>query len=207
MVSLNRRTFSMAITAWSAKVVASAICCSVKGRATVRVRTRTPIGSAFAEHRNADHGAISKHGQDTRCVVFRIGHCVADVDRSSLKQSATDAGSSSGLVDNLLERRAVFRGLPEHCGDLESVAVGTPNVRPLCVAQLAGRFCQRIKHLLQIERRPADDLEHVGRGRLLLKRLRQLARARLDFVEQPHVLDGDHRLVGEGLEQRDLLRP
>ena len=28
---------------------------------------------------------------------------------------------------------------------------------------------------------------------------------RCGLVEQPHVLDGDHRLVGEGLEQRDLL--
>jgi hypothetical protein len=28
---------------------------------------------------------------------------------------------------------------------------------------------------------------------------------RLQLVERPHVLDGDHGLVGEGLEQRDLL--
>ena len=27
----------------------------------------------------------------------------------------------------------------------------------------------------------------------------------LDFVEQPHVFDRDHRLVGEGLDQLDLL--
>ena len=30
--SLNSRTFSMAITAWSAKVLRSAICLSLKGR-------------------------------------------------------------------------------------------------------------------------------------------------------------------------------
>ena len=29
--------------------------------------------------------------------------------------------------------------------------------------------------------------------------------ARLHLVEQPHVLDRDHRLVGEGLHQLDLL--
>ena len=33
----------------------------------------------------------------------------------------------------------------------------------------------------------------------------QLAVARLQLREQPHVLDRDDRLVGEGLEQRDLL--
>ena len=26
-----------------------------------------------------------------------------------------------------------------------------------------------------------------------------------EFFEQPHVLDGDHRLVGEGFKQGDLL--
>ena len=39
----------------------------------------------------------------------------------------------------------------------------------------------------------------------MLQRLRQLVRARLDLVEQPHVLDRDHRLVGESADQLDLL--
>ena len=39
----------------------------------------------------------------------------------------------------------------------------------------------------------------------LLDRARELPRARLHLVEQPHVLDRDHRLVGEGFEQLDLL--
>ena len=41
--------------------------------------------------------------------------------------------------------------------------------------------------------------------RLLLQRLAKLARARLHLVEQAHVLDGDHRLVGEGRDEFDLL--
>ena len=39
----------------------------------------------------------------------------------------------------------------------------------------------------------------------MLACLRELAALVLDFVEQPHVLDGDHRLVGEGGDQLDLL--
>ena len=39
----------------------------------------------------------------------------------------------------------------------------------------------------------------------MLARLRELAALVLDFVEQPHVLDRDHRLVGEGRDQLDLL--
>ncbi len=38
-----------------------------------------------------------------------------------------------------------------------------------------------------------------------LDRLHQLARAFLQFLEQSDVLDGDDGLVGEGLEERDLL--
>ena len=50
-----------------------------------------------------------------------------------------------------------------------------------------------------------DDLQHLERRRLLLQRSDELARARLHLVEQPHVLDRDHRLVGEGRDQLDLL--
>ena len=62
-----------------------------------------------------------------------------------------------------------------------------------------------LEHRLEGRRRTADDLQHLGGGGLLLQRLGQLARARLHLVEQPHVLDRDHRLVGEGLDQLDLL--
>ncbi len=43
--SLNSRTFSMAITAWSAKVLRRAICFSVKGRTSVRRIMIVPIGT------------------------------------------------------------------------------------------------------------------------------------------------------------------
>ena len=54
-------------------------------------------------------------------------------------------------------------------------------------------------------RRPADHVEDfTGRG-LVFERLAELAGARLHLVEQPHILDRDHRLVGEGRDQLDLL--
>ena len=58
---------------------------------------------------------------------------------------------------------------------------------------------------LEIESRSTDDLEHVGSGRLLLQRLGKFACARLYLVEQAHVLNRDHRLVGKGRDQIDLL--
>src|SRR5262245_39702454 len=68
-------------------------------------------------------------------------------------------------------------------------------------AQVASRFNERLQYRLEIEGRAADDLEHIGGGGLLLQRFAQLVRARLHLVEQPHVLDRDHRLVGEGVDQ------
>ena len=51
-----------------------------------------------------------------------------------------------------------------------------------------------------VERR-AQLVAHVGQElRLVLARYLELAALVLNFVEQPHVLDRDRRLVGEGLE-------
>jgi hypothetical protein len=61
-----------------------------------------------------------------------------------------------------------------------------------------------IRNAEKLELRPANHLEHIGCRRLLVERFAQLAAARLHLIEQPHVLDGDHRLVGESFEQLDL---
>ena len=42
--SSNRRTFSMAITAWSAKMMISSISCCVNGSTAARVKKMEPIG-------------------------------------------------------------------------------------------------------------------------------------------------------------------
>src|SRR5262249_17320277 len=48
-------------------------------------------------------------------------------------------------------------------------------------------------------------LSAVNGSRFVLAGLFKLAAFVLDFVEQSHVLDGNRGLVGEGLNQRDLL--
>ena len=67
------------------------------------------------------------------------------------------------------------------------------------VAQPRGIFCNSIQHRLNIRRRAGDDAQDFTRRSLLLQRF-------LEFLEQPHVLDRDHRLVGEGFEKLDLRR-
>ena len=78
-----------------------------------------------------------------------------------------------------------------------SVALAAQHPRHRARQQPKCRLGDCVEHRLHIRRRAADDLEDVGRGRLPLQRL-------FCFVELPHVLDGNHGLVGEGLEQLDL---
>src|SRR5262249_12357319 len=57
-----------------------------------------------------------------------------------------------------------------------------------------------------VERR-AQLMAHIGEElRLVLARFFKLAALVLDFVEQSNVLDRDTCLIGEGLDQPDLLR-
>src|SRR5215475_7937146 len=64
-----------------------------------------------------------------------------------------------------------------------------------------GALDDSVEDRLHIGGRAADDAEHLGCCRLMLQRLAQSCVALLDLVEEPDVLDGDHRLVGEGLDQ------
>ena len=63
-----------------------------------------------------------------------------------------------------------------------------------------GALDDGVEDRLHVRRRAADDAEHLGRCRLMLQGLAQFCVALLEFLEQPHVLDGDDRLVGEGFE-------
>ena len=71
-------------------------------------------------------------------------------------------------------------------------------------AKPGGRFDHCIHHRLHIGGRAADDVEHIaGRG-LVFERFFEVARAGLQFTEQPRILHRDDRLVSEVLQQRDL---
>ena len=85
------------------------------------------------------------------------------------------------------------------------LTVSATNHRITRVAQPGRALGDRIKHRLNIRRRAGDDAEDFACRRLLLQRLCQIAVAFLQFFEQPHVLDGNDGLVGEGFEKRDLL--
>src|SRR5262245_9078333 len=91
------------------------------------------------------------------------------------------------------------------------MAAEPPQEARCCAAQSCRVLDEDVEDRLQIERRGADYLEDFTRRRLLLERFGHLGVRRrerpvllLEFCEQPHVLDGDHGLVGESLEQTNL---
>ena len=61
------------------------------------------------------------------------------------------------------------------------------------------------QHGFEIER-GADRLTDFAQGFEFAHRACQFVGSLIQFFEQPHVLDGDHRLVGEGFKQLDLRR-
>src|SRR6516225_4776268 len=76
--------------------------------------------------------------------------------------------------------------------------------RTIGLTQPCGRLDEGVQHRLQIERRPADDLEHIGGGGLLLQRFGKVIRALTQRVDQAHVVNCDDGLIGKCPEERDL---
>ena len=64
---------------------------------------------------------------------------------------------------------------------------------------------ERVEHCVHVEGRATDLLVHMGGRGLLPERLCELTRTLLLGLEQACVLDCNHRLVGEGGDELDLL--
>jgi hypothetical protein len=79
----------------------------------------------------------------------------------------------------------------------QELAVEPEDECPVRSAQPDRTFGNSFEHRVKIERRAADNFEHISGHRLLLQRLFKL-------VEQPRVLDGDDRLSGKVLNRSDL---
>ena len=79
----------------------------------------------------------------------------------------------------------------------QHVTVNLHDVSIGCSAKTRGILRDNIQYRLDIRRRAGDDAQNFARRGLLFQRL-------VEFLEQPHVLDGDHRLIGKGFDQRNL---
>src|SRR5262249_744045 len=141
------------------------------------------------KHRDAEQRPERLNLSYAPCILG-IGLNVGDVHRSSFqgRSSGSTMPSRSDWVpfDELSElRRCVVRGRrPKH------LAVEQEDERPLRVASPHSLLQYSLEDGWQLEPRTTDHPEHIGRCGLLLQGFAQ-------FVQQPRVFDGYHRLTSE----------
>ena len=139
-------------------------------------------------------------------MVFGICQYVRDVNRLAFARHASGDAAPSNTQRIFKRILLVFRGEAETCSEVIEIAPSLEDGALFRLTDVDGKLDQRIEDGRQIERRAADDLEHIRCRRLLLQRLAQFGGARLHVLEQAHILDGDDCLVGEGFDQSDLTR-
>ena len=76
---------------------------------------------------------------------------------------------------------------------------------PTAIIHPNAKLADDVEDRLNVRRRAADGFQNLASGGLILKRLGEIDGARLEFLEHADVFDGDHRLVGEGVEEIDVL--
>ena len=138
------------------------------------------------------------------CVLW-IDLDVGDVDhRASEDRPPTSEGPGGAHRECAAHPLDAFGGEIVLGGKMNQFAVEPKQRGEKPVAQPHGAPHNDVEDRLDVGRRARDHPQDVGRGGLLLERRRQLSVSRLQLLEQPDVLDRDHRLVGERLEDRDL---
>ncbi len=195
--SLNSLTFSIAITAWSAKVSSSLICAGVNGRASVRRAVSDPMNSPCWRSGTVKKRSCGARGTQHREFVLRPS--VGNVERTTLANppkfwrinTDLDAACGSGYGTKFSPRN-------------HGAALTQSQRHVINPTNPSGARHDCLKHRLHICRRTADDAEHLGSCGLMLQRLAQFCVAVTQFLEQPYVLDGDHGLVSESFHERDL---
>ena len=75
----------------------------------------------------------------------------------------------------------------------------------LGIAETGCTFHDGVEDGLELGGHAADDSEDIAGGRVVLQRLGQIAAALVQFLEEASVLDGDDGLIGERLQECDLL--
>ena len=86
----------------------------------------------------------------------------------------------------------------------KSVTIDMTYVRISSIAQPGSALRDRLQNRLNISRRTGDHAQNFTGRRLLFQRLGEIVVTLLQFLKQPDVLDGDHRLVGKRFKQFDL---
>ncbi len=154
---------------------ANAFVCAQQGKHQRRVDAARLVHAALV-FRQVDGGPV---GQVQRLLVHH--HAGRKVR----------AGVHGNRLVRQVRNQAVLSGAR---GQPQPLAVQVQDEGLVAADQRHGRGDDGVEHRLHVGGRAADHAQHVGGGGLAAQRLVRL-------LEQPRVLDRDHRLVGEGLDQ------
>ena len=197
--SLNRRTFSIAITAWSANVSSSATSFSLNAacrRAGTRRSSPAPRRPRAAAARRSPSGircferhaaACAENCVDRRVAGRGCGSCAPRARRCP-RRSIQSSGPGPGVHAACWPRRGARRRATRRI----ATTLSSNSARQLATIASNTGCVSVIEPLMH-----AQDAALSPSG---------APAPRLRLVEQPHVLDRDHRLVGERLQQADLRR-
>ncbi len=156
-------------------------------------------GDAVAQQGDAERGAMASlpgDGASFRVsLLFRLQ--VFDVndfpiDHGAAPQRAPDEGDVARRHRAVVRDKTQLLALHPQHHDIE------------CLAQLGYTARNHVEHGLYVGGRARDDVQNRTRRGLLGERFGHFAVARLEVLEQAHVLYGDHGLIGECLEELHL---
>src|ERR1035441_6406969 len=94
--------------------------------------------------------------------VFWIDRHVFNLDSVPLQGNSTGNGAATGAYWMALHKRPKFRREAESCRRAILFPLATVNKSHFSFAEPCGRFDESVEHRLQIKRRAADDLQHIG---------------------------------------------
>src|SRR5215469_16694389 len=152
---------------------------------------------SFAQQWHAKDGWITECLLIAHQSIFGIDEHVRNVNCSTL-QSDSPHNTAAVRLNRMFQRIPLrFGGVAVDSADPKNFSITHLDGALIGRAKPSGRLRQRVEHRLQIERRAADNLEHIGCRRLLLERLTQ-------FIQQPRVLDGNDGLGSKIAHKLDL---
>src|SRR6202165_2846383 len=91
------------------------------------------------------------------------------------------------------------------CLENEVVAILQYHQPVVGFTKVTSAFNDGFEDRADIGRRGSDHAQDIAAPGLVSQGLRELTGLGLHLVEQPDIADGDHRLIGESLQQRNLL--
>src|SRR5215470_6724154 len=183
--SVNRRTFSTAMTAWSAKVFSSSISLWENGPAPERHRNDAD-GSTLPQHGDDEGASPADRAGQRLMLKFRIDFTIGYVDNGALEdRPPCSEGPGRACREYAMRRLEGFGGEVVLGDQMEQLAVKLIDPAEEPVAQGHGASDDGVEDRLHVGRRAADHPKDFG-GR------RQVAVASLQLAEESHVLDSNH---------------